>query len=93
MTFWHCTRDAAFIAKYGNFHLPRKSKCILGWKMVCYLQVQEFKIGILLDENKSFCCGCLFAGIIGTQNVRSCYVQRRQSALLLACTFVLGLRD
>lgn len=94
MTFWHCMRDAAFTAKYGNFHLSCKSKCMLGQKMVRYLKVQKIEMGILLDENKSFFCGCLFTGIIGTQNImRSCYVQRKQSAFLLACTFVSALRD
>lgn len=91
MTFWYFIRDAALTV---NIHLPCKSKCMLGWKMVCYLRVQEIKMGILLGENKSFRCGYLFTGIIGTQSImRSCYVQRKQSALLPARTFVSGLRD
>lgn len=59
MVFWHCTRDAAFTAKYGNSHLS--CKCMPGQKMVCYLQVQEIKMVIILNKKKGFHCGYLWA--------------------------------
>lgn len=85
MTLGHCVRDAAFTAERGHFQSPSKRQWVLE-KEMHYLQIQETKMGLLLDENKSF---CLFIGVIGTRNMMtSCYVQRKQSALLLACTFV-----